>query len=81
MTITPTGVYVLLWLVFGLGALVLTFIMSAVCNAIEEWSERRKQNESAEAEVHLDAIKSMERIQAAYFQARTAMHDMDEQQD
>jgi len=77
MTITPTGVYVLLWLVFGLGALVLTFIVSAVCNAIEEWSERRKEVSPSAADQEMQAIRSMATIQDAFLQAHQAMRDAD----
>lgn len=75
MTITPTGVAVLYWLVFGLGVLVLSFIGSAVLDAIEEWGEQRKDTTSAAADQQMQAIRSMATIQDAYLQAHQAMHD------
>jgi hypothetical protein len=58
-----------------LGFLVLCFAINAIMNVIEAWSERREQDISAEAETHMDAIKSMERIQAAYFEAHESMQE------
>lgn len=80
MTITPTGVYVLYYLVFGLGVLVLSFILSAVVNAIEEWSERRKDVTPAAADQEMQTIRSMATIQDATIQAYQAMHDAANQQ-
>jgi hypothetical protein len=70
--VSPTTV---LWTILILGFLVLCFTVNATMNVIDAWSERREQNSSAEAETHMDAIKSMGRIQSAYFQAHEAMHD------
>jgi hypothetical protein len=75
VNLTVTDVSVLLWLVFGLGVLVLSFIVSAVMEAIEEWSERRKDVTPAAADQEMQTLRSMGTIQDAYLQAHQAMHD------